>query len=52
MAEYLVRIALKRPDTIDGQSWAPGLAAKPEVGTIAGTVPSSGSGGCPEPHPT
>ena len=32
MAEYLVRIALKRPNAIDDQSWATLLAAEREVG--------------------
>jgi muconolactone D-isomerase len=32
MAEYLVRIALKRPDAIDDEIWAKLLAGEREVG--------------------
>jgi muconolactone D-isomerase len=32
MAEYLVRIALNRPNAIDDESWATLLAAEREVG--------------------
>lgn len=32
IAEYLVRIALKRPDTIDDESWAAVLDAERQVG--------------------
>jgi muconolactone D-isomerase len=32
MGEYLVRIALNRPDTIDDESWAALLAAERRVG--------------------